>query len=165
MLSDMNPMHLRLNMASASMRDEQKRKIRIAAGAFQAMIILKGLFNIFRYPGFIFSVHFPPDSTMDFMSLVSVLCFISNAWLVWGRAGEFYLVFFLLQTVFYAIAWAGWIMANRNLKIKAFYIPYYFLFMNLSVFHGLLQIGSGKNNPPYGKKQPGIIRHKFWQCS
>lgn len=121
---------------SATMLDEQKRKIRIAAGAFQAMIILKGLFNIFHFPvlSFQFLSHRILRWTLCPLSLV--LCFISNAWLAWGRAGEFYLVFFLLQTVFYAIAWAGWIMANRNLKIKAFYIPYYFLFMNLSVFMG-----------------------------
>jgi hypothetical protein len=56
--------------------------------------------------------------------------------LVFRGAGEFYLVFLLAQTVFYAVAIAGWIFASRNVKIKAFYIPYYFLFMNLSVFMG-----------------------------
>jgi hypothetical protein len=40
------------------------------------------------------------------------------------------------QTVFYAMAWVGWQFANHNLRIKALYVPYYFMFMNLSVFVG-----------------------------
>jgi hypothetical protein len=34
------------------------------------------------------------------------------------------------------VAWTGWIFANRNIRIKAFYVPYYFMFMNLSVYLG-----------------------------
>src|SRR5690606_11550963 len=34
---------------SQSMEEEQKRKIRISAGAFQSMVILKDLMNIFKY--------------------------------------------------------------------------------------------------------------------
>lgn len=122
--------------SSASMQEEQKRKVRIAAGAFQAMVILKRLFNVFRYPilSFQFISHRVLRWTLSPICLM--VCFISNAWLVFRGAGEFYLVFLLAQTVFYAVAIAGWIFASRNVKIKAFYIPYYFLFMNLSVFMG-----------------------------
>lgn len=121
---------------SATMRDEQKRKIRIAAGAFQAMGILKALFNVFRYP--ILSFQFISHRILRWTlcPLCLLLCFLSNGWLVYANSGGFYLVFFLAQTVFYAVACMGWIMANRNIKIKALYIPYYFLFMNLSVFMG-----------------------------
>jgi biofilm PGA synthesis N-glycosyltransferase PgaC len=121
---------------SATMRDEQKRKIRIAAGAFQAMVILKGLFNIFRYPVLSFQFISHRIIRWTLCPLCLALCLLSNAWLVYFRAGGFYLVFFLVQTVFYAGALAGWILANRNLKNKTLYIPYYFLFMNLSVFIG-----------------------------
>jgi biofilm PGA synthesis N-glycosyltransferase PgaC len=121
---------------SASMRDEQKRKIRIAAGAFQAMFVLKGLFNVFRYPVLSFQFISHRILRWTLCPLCLLLCLITNAWLVYTRTGGFYLVFFLLQTVFYAGALAGWILANRNLKNKILYIPYYFLFMNLSVFIG-----------------------------
>jgi poly-beta-1,6-N-acetyl-D-glucosamine synthase len=122
--------------ASATMQDEQKRKIRIAAGAFQAMFILKGLFNVFRYPVLSFQFISHRVLRWTLCPLCLALCLISNAWLVYTRTGGFYLVFFLIQTVFYAAAFAGWILANRNLKNKILYIPYYFLFMNLSVFIG-----------------------------
>jgi cellulose synthase/poly-beta-1,6-N-acetylglucosamine synthase-like glycosyltransferase len=130
------PNALAIEHGSATMREEQKRKVRIAAGAFQAMIILKGLFNVFRYPLLSFQFISHRILRWTLCPLCLVVCFVSNAWLAIFHPTEFYLVFFLIQTVFYAAAWAGWTQANRNLKIRAFYIPYYFVFMNLSVFIG-----------------------------
>ena len=40
--------------SSPSMKEEEKRKIRISAGAFQAMVLLRGLFNVFKYPALSF---------------------------------------------------------------------------------------------------------------
>src|SRR5450755_3169981 len=122
--------------SSASMREEQKRKVRIAAGAFQAMGILKNLFNIFRYPVLSFQFLSHRILRWTLCPICLFICFFSNAVLVYHHSGGFYDVVFGLQIVFYAIAWTGWLFANRNIKVKAFYIPYYFLFMNLSVFLG-----------------------------
>jgi biofilm PGA synthesis N-glycosyltransferase PgaC len=122
--------------ASSSMQEEQKRKVRIAAGAFQAMIILKGLFNVFRYPvlSFQFISHRILRWTLCPLCLVTVL--ISNLLLVYKNEGRIYIVVLLVQIVFYAMAFTGWLFARKNIKAKVFYIPYYFLFMNLSVFLG-----------------------------
>jgi poly-beta-1,6-N-acetyl-D-glucosamine synthase len=125
-----------LETASASMMEEQKRKIRIAAGAFQAMGILKRLFNVFRYPVLSFQFISHRILRWTLCPICLFICFISNAFLVYQGAGRFYEVVFLFQIVFYALALTGWLLASRNLKLKAFYIPYYFLFMNLSVFLG-----------------------------
>lgn len=125
-----------IETASASMKEEQKRKIRISAGAFQAMVILKDLFNIFKYP--IISFQFISHRVLRWTlcPLCLFIFFISDAGLVYHHAGEIYLGTFLLQLLFYAVAWTGWIFANRNISIKVFYVPYYFMFMNLSVFLG-----------------------------
>ena len=48
MWSGMNLTHMQPNRLLSSMREEQKRKVRIAAGAFQSMVILKSLFNVFQ---------------------------------------------------------------------------------------------------------------------
>ncbi|MDP9042056.1 MAG: glycosyltransferase family 2 protein, partial [Bacteroidota bacterium] len=121
---------------SISIREEQKRKIRIAAGAFQAMQVLKKLFNVFRYPvlSFQFISHRVLRWTLSPLCLV--LCYLSNALLIYRDSSYFYVVIFVIQTVFYALGLAGWLCANRNIKIRALYIPYYFLFMNASVFLG-----------------------------
>ena len=124
---------------SLSMRDEQKRKIRICAGAFQAMGMLGGLFNVFKYPvlSFQFLSHRILRWTLCPLGLVILL--FSNILLAWTGAGWFYTVFLGLQSIFYLLAITGWLFANRNIKLKLLYIPYYFLFMNLSVFLGFFR--------------------------
>jgi biofilm PGA synthesis N-glycosyltransferase PgaC len=130
---------------SVSMREEQKRKVRICAGAFQAMGILKELFNIFKRPllSFQFISHRILRWTICPLCIFTLL--ISNMFLVLLDQGLFYFVFLFLQLVFYSLALVGWINASRNIKIKILYIPYYFLFMNISVFLGFARF--------VGKKQ------------
>lgn len=122
--------------ASLTMRDEQKRKVRICAGAFQAMYILRELFNVFKYPvlSFQFISHRILRWTLCPVCLVLVL--LSNIGIVLGGAGWIYSLLLALQGCFYVLAIIGWLYANRNIKLKLLYIPYYFLFMNISVFMG-----------------------------
>lgn len=121
---------------SASIKEEMKRKVRICAGAFQAMVLLKPLFNIFRYPviSFQFISHRILRWTICPLALITLL--ISNALIVWWQPTLFYQVILVLQAIFYALGITGWIYASRNIRLKAVYIPFYFLFMNLSVFIG-----------------------------
>jgi poly-beta-1,6-N-acetyl-D-glucosamine synthase len=122
--------------ASLSIRDEQKRKVRICAGAFQAMGMLKELFNVFKYPvlSFQFISHRIFRWTLCPLCLVFLL--LSNIMLVVSGAGWFYSLILGMQIVFYLLAITGWLYANRNIKLKLLYVPYYFLFMNYSVFLG-----------------------------
>jgi len=43
------------------------------------------------------------------------------------------------QLFFYAAALMGWIMEQRQLKIKVFFIPYYFCLMNYAVIAGFFR--------------------------
>lgn len=121
---------------SASIKDEMKRKVRICAGAFQAMILLKELFNVFKYPipSFQFISHRILRWTVCPVALITLL--ISNILVVWWGASLFFGVVLILQTLFYVMGITGWVYASRNIRLKAVYIPFYFLFMNLSVFIG-----------------------------
>jgi poly-beta-1,6-N-acetyl-D-glucosamine synthase len=147
-----------IESASFSMQEEQKRKVRIAAGAFQAMLILKGLFNIFRYPvlSFQFISHRILRWTLCPVCLITGL--ISNVVLVYNNAGRLYFVVLLGQIVFYAMALVGWIFARRNIKSKIFYIPYYFLFMNLSVFLGFYRFLGKKQTAVWEKANRHILQ-------
>jgi cellulose synthase/poly-beta-1,6-N-acetylglucosamine synthase-like glycosyltransferase len=122
--------------ASVSMKEEQKRKIRISAGAFQAMAILKDLFNVIKYPVLSFQFISHRVLRWTLCPVCLFFLFVSNGWLICQAGDVFFYVLFTAQLLFYALAWTGWICAGRNLRIKAFYIPYYFMFMNLSVFLG-----------------------------
>lgn len=122
--------------ASESIQDEQKRKVRISAGAFQAMVILKILFNIFKYPlvSFQFISHRVLRWTLCPICLFII--FVVNIILIVGHAGSAYWILVISQLMFYLLAFLGWIMTNSNIKVKALYVPYYFLFMNISVILG-----------------------------
>ena len=137
--------------ASVSIREEQKRKVRIAAGAFQAMIILKKLFNVYRYP--LLSFQFISNRILRWTPCPVCLpvCFFTNVLLVIHGQRGFYAIFLLAQIVFYAFVIAGWLFARRNMRIKAFYIPYYFFFMNLSMFLGFFRFINGKQPVTWDK--------------
>jgi len=122
--------------SSLSMKEEEKRKIRICAGAFQAMVILKDLFNIFKYPSlsFQFISHRILRWTLCPLCLMSLL--ITNVLIVILNGGLIYQASLILQILFYSCALLGWFYANKNIRIKSLYIPYYFFFMNVSVFIG-----------------------------
>src|SRR5574343_617744 len=121
---------------SASIKEEMKRKVRICAGAFQAMVLLKDLFNVFKYPvlSFQFISHRILRWTICPILLLMVL--ISNIVLVSLGGGLFYSIILALQVLFYAMAILGWVLASREIKVKTLYIPFYFLFMNYAVILG-----------------------------
>ena len=123
-------------LPSESIREEMKRKVRICAGAFQAMGLLKELFNVFKYPvlSFQFISHRILRWTLCPIALITLLA--SNIFLALATDGEFYQLFLICQVLFYSLAVIGWVYANKNVKIKILYIPFYFLFMNAAVFIG-----------------------------
>lgn len=136
---------------SASIKDEMKRKVRICAGAFQAMIQLKELFNIFKYPvlSFQFISHRVLRWTICPVALVVLL--LSNIGLLVTSGSQVYLVAMLLQTVFYLMALAGWLMLNRESRIKIFHVAFYFVFMNLAVFLGFRRFIQNKQSALWEK--------------
>jgi len=51
----------------------------------------------------------------------------------------FYSTLFWLQIAFYIAALTGWFLENRETRVKALFVPYYFFIMNLSVFLGFFR--------------------------
>lgn len=124
---------------SFSIMEEHKRKVRISAGAFQAIIKLKGLLNVFRHPtlSFQYISHRLFRWTLCPLSLPVML--ITNAALVLMGAGAWYGLFLAMQLAFYLLAITGYFLAARAVRIRVFYIPFYFLFMNVAIFEGFFR--------------------------
>ncbi|MEP7278929.1 MAG: glycosyltransferase family 2 protein [Bacteroidota bacterium] len=131
---------------SASIKDEQKRKIRISAGGFQAMFMLRSLLNIFKYG--ILSFQYISHRVLRWS--VTPVCLLLllplNIVLVIRTAGTVYDILLVMQLFFYFAGLLGWFFANRNIKVKALYIPYYFLFMNISVLWGFKRFIKGQQS-------------------
>lgn len=136
---------------SAGIGEEHKRKVRISAGGFQAISRLGGLLNIFRHPvlSFQYIGHRVLRWTLAPLSLP--LALVTNIWLVAAQQGALYQWVLAAQLAFYAAAVAGWLMAMRNVKWKPFYVPFYFLFMNVSIFEGFFRFVRKKQQAAWDK--------------
>lgn len=121
---------------SASMKEEQKRKVRISAGAFQAMMRMADLMNIFRYPRLAFLYLSHRIFRWTICPLLLPLILVLNAWLVWQQAGSIYTVLLGAQILFYGLATLGAILALRKIVFKPAHLAYYFLFINISLYLG-----------------------------
>lgn len=121
---------------SDSISEEHKRKIRISAGGFQSIVMLRALLNIFRFPvvSFQYISHRVLRWTLSPLSLLVLL--LSNIVLAVYAGGWFYPACLAIQVLGYLAAFTGYKLAARNTKISLFYIPFYFLFMNIAVYQG-----------------------------
>ena len=131
---------------SASIRDEMKRKVRICAGAFQAMILLKELFNVFRFPvlSFQFISHRVLRWTLCPVALIVIL--LMNVFLVVSNAGTVYVITLFIQCVFYVMGIVGWILVDKQIRIKILHVVFYFIFMNLAVVLGFRRFLQNKQS-------------------
>lgn len=129
------PQAYSLENPSASVKEEMERKKRIAAGGFQAMVYLKKLFNVFRYPVLSFQYISHRVLRWTLCPIALMLMLLASAMLS-GNNSPFYFYFALAQAVFYMSAAIGWVMAGKDRRPGLFYIPFYFVFMNFCVFAG-----------------------------
>lgn len=124
---------------SLTMKDEQKRKIRISAGGFQSIIMLGSLLNVFKYGklSFIYISH--RVSRWAICPVLLPFIFISS-FILFQFSGEpknpVYIALFFVQIAFYGTALLGWIFSIRGIKNNPFYVPYYFVFMNVALYIG-----------------------------
>ncbi len=131
--------------ASANVGEELKRKVRIAAGAFQSMGRLPKAFNVFGNfkVSFLFISHRVLRWTLAPLSLL--LLFLSNIFLAIEPAG-IYTYLLIAQIVFYSMALLGWYLNNKHIKVKILFVPYYFFIMNLCMYLGLVRFLRGKQS-------------------
>jgi biofilm PGA synthesis N-glycosyltransferase PgaC len=141
--------------ASASVEEEWKRKVRISAGGFQAMIKLGHLLNPLKYGmlSFQYISHRVLRWTLAPLFLPIVL--LCNIWLA-SQGSVFFAFTLLAQIAFYGLAFLGYLNRNKNVSIKGFFVPYYFCVMNLSVYAGLYRYLKGKQSAVWEKSQRAV---------
>ncbi len=138
--------------ASANVKEELKRKIRISAGAWQSMLRLGNAFNPFHNLKLFFSFisHKVLRWTLAPFSLLVLL--IVNVLLA-SNINTIYAVLLVFQLGFYALAMLGWYFENKRIKVKILFVPYYFFIMNLCVFLGLFRFLKGKQSVSWERAQ------------
>jgi len=132
-------------LASSSLTEEHKRKVRICAGGFQAMGRLGILFNPFFNPRLSFQYISHRILRWTLGPFCLILLLVSNFILVSKRGESVYEVALWSQLVFYGLAIIGWILGLAGRTIRLFNLPYYFLLMQIAVIQGFIRYaGSGQ---------------------
>ncbi len=143
--------------ASLNVKEELKRKIRIAAGGIQTIFRLKGLLNPFRF-GILSWQYFSHKVlrwTLAPLSLVLILPL--NLLIVWQQNSwidsEFYTLTLYFQALCYLLALVGWYFENRKIRFKLLFIPYYFASINYAAIRGIFRYLKGKQTVNWEKSK------------
>jgi len=134
---------------SFSLADEHKRKIRIAAGGFQAIGMLWPLLLFWKRPAlsFLYISHRVLRWTLS--PLCFITAFLSNL-VLFFRPGGIFGILFMAQLLFYVLAIAGQVTHSQSMP-KILKLPSYFVFMNVSVVQGFFRFLKGKQAATWEK--------------
>lgn len=143
-------------LPSANLEEEEKRKKRIGAGAFQGMKRMASLLNIFRWGKLSFqyisrrvlrwAVCPPALPLIFFLNILIVSQTIAPQGL--------YVVLLWGQMVFYFFAFLGWLITRYKLrKVSLFFVPWYFVFINLTIWVGLYRYLTGRQSVLWEKSE------------
>lgn len=149
-----------LEHGSLSIEDEKKRKVRIAAGAFQFLRRNLKLINMLKHPKFAFQlishkvlrwVVVPPSIIAAPILNILILIYRPNSLLYQITMG--------LIVVFLVLAGAGWLLRNRKLRGKQVFVPYYILTMNFSIIKGFFRYIRGNQSAKWEKarRSEGVL--------
>ncbi len=142
--------------ASANVTEELKRKIRISAGGWQSMKRLSGTLVFSKTPVLYFQYISHRVLRWSVTPFLLILVFLLNIPLAIDNS-FFYRLMMLAQIFFYAAAIAGYILENKKIRFKPFFVPYYFCVMNYAAIAGLKRFLSGKQKGAWEKAQRKVM--------
>lgn len=126
--------------ASASFADEFKRKVRIVAGGWQAVVRLWPL--LWPTRGLIW-FQYISHRVLRWVLVPALLPVALGTNLILAMHGR-YAFLLALQVVLYGAAGCGYLLQRRGIRWKVFYVPYYFAFLNVAALFGAYRYFSGR---------------------
>lgn len=144
-----------LESGSADIKNEEKRKVRIAAGGLQSIARLSSLLipNPFRLGILRFQYLSHRVLRWSVTPVLLFLLFPLNILLAFISSSPIYSILLCLQILFYALAGIGARQQKRQIKNKILFIPYYFLFMNINVIKGFFYLRKNRGKGTWEKAQ------------
>ncbi|MES2647833.1 MAG: glycosyltransferase [Bacteroidota bacterium] len=144
--------------SSENVAEEYKRKVRIAAGGIQSILRLKALLLPFPQPVLWFQYISHRVLRWTVTPFLLVLLYIINFLIIIQRPDAyFYWMVFVMQTLFYCMAMLGWYFENKSIKVKIFFIPFYFCMMNVAVIAGIKRYFSGRQSVKWEKAKRRVV--------
>ncbi len=148
-----------IETSSADVKEELKRKIRIAAGGIQSIVRLAPLLNPFKFKtlSFQYISHRVLRWTLAPLSLPFILLLNISIVNNYGflSFGNIYVILFYLQILFYFLALSGWYLENHKIRLKVLFIPYYFFIMNYAMYLGFGRYIAGQQTVNWERAKRG----------
>jgi poly-beta-1,6-N-acetyl-D-glucosamine synthase len=140
-----------MELPSFSIKEEQKRKVRIAAGGFQSIGMLTSILAFWRHPRLTYLYFSHRVLRWTLSPLCLGLAFLSSIILaLQPAANPIFIAAAVAQTLFYGLAAAYKLPLPGRLR-KIAKIPYYFTFMNVSVILGFIRFCKGSQSAVWEK--------------
>lgn len=145
--------------SSADVKEEMKRKVRIAAGGIQSIVRLGPLLNMFKYGTLSFQYISHRVLRWTLAPLALPLIFIFNLFIAnnygFSNFVNIYVILFYLQILFYVLALTGWYLENRKIRLKILFVPYYFFIMNYAMYLGFGRYLKGQQTVNWERAKRG----------
>lgn len=142
--------------ASLNIREELKRKTRIAAGGIQALTRMPELLNPFRFG--IQSLMYFSHKVLRW-TLVPVgfpITFLLNLLILFLPVNNMiFTLLFILQCIFYLFVLAGRVLQDTRLRVKVIFAPYYLFMMNYAIIKGFILYITGRYTVKWQKVKRG----------
>ncbi len=147
-----DPEAFAIENSSFNIKEELKRKVRIAAGGFQALFNKPSLLIFFKHFGL--SFQYVSHKVFRWLvvpfSLIAIL--VLNIALILKRDDpEIYNWILIMQVTFYLLALLGGALQNNNLRIKVLFVPFYLAFMNYAILLGFVRYLHSSQNSAWEK--------------
>ncbi|MCW0482347.1 glycosyltransferase family 2 protein [Gaoshiqia sediminis] len=150
------PAAFAVETASLNLREEYKRKTRIAAGGIQSLARLYGLLNPVRY-GWLSWQFFSHKVLRWTLAPIAVFGLLPvNLCMVAGKQSgltDFFDLFFGFQFLIYLLAGLGWLFEKSLTRYKLFFLPAYFFMMNYSTLAGGIRYFMGRQKVAWEKSR------------
>jgi cellulose synthase/poly-beta-1,6-N-acetylglucosamine synthase-like glycosyltransferase len=134
---------------SDNVKEELKRKIRIAAGGYQVMARMPELFNPFKQG--ILSFQFWSRKVLRWVGvpLAMFIIFPLNIYLAYKysfKMDHIFTILLILQSIYYLFVIIGKLLSNVNIKFKIIFLPYYIFIMNYAAILGGIRYFKGNQS-------------------
>ena len=140
-----------LELPSSNLIEESKRKIRIAAGGIQSILLLIDLLNVIKYKklSYLYFSHRVLRWTIIPIALIFIFCITFILFLqkntIWIS------ICLLFQSIFYSLGLLGSFIRGSKYLNKFTSIPHYFIFMNVAQIKGIIRFFRGKQTSVWEK--------------
>ncbi len=137
---------------SDNILEENKRKVRIAAGGFKVLFGKPEFLNFTKY-GFLSFQYFSHKVIRWLLVpiLIPLLLAANIAIVLSSPELLFYKYFLAAQGLFYFIVILGYILQQKRIKPKFIFLPYYIINMNLNMYKGFFRYINGKQSAAWEK--------------